>query len=103
MIETATSETFRPHVGDTFRIAPPSDPPFEARLTSCTETPFGDRKAWLSQHQRVPFSLIFHAPDDRHVDQQIGAFSHAQLGEFELFIVPLGPDEDGMRYEDVIG
>ncbi len=34
--------------------------------------------------------------------QQTCAFSHPQLGAFDLFIVPLGPDDEGMRYEAVI-
>ncbi len=48
------------------------------------------------------FSLVFVGPAERAVMQQTCAFSHPQLGAFDLFIVPLGPDDEGMRYEAVI-
>jgi hypothetical protein len=35
------------------------------------------------------------------IRQQACRVSHAERGEFDLFIVPLGPDERGMRYEAV--
>ena len=50
----------------------------------------------------MPFALVFHGPADGALSQQTCRFRHAQRGEFELFIVPLGPDEQGMRYEAVI-
>jgi hypothetical protein len=35
------------------------------------------------------------------VPQQTVAMQHADMGGFELFVVPLGPGPDGMRYEAV--
>jgi hypothetical protein len=43
-----------------------------------------------------------HAPRDRLVPQQTWSLRHPALGELALFLVPLGPDDDGMRYEAVI-
>lgn len=96
MLDTATSATFQPHVGDRFEVTPQEGEPFEAVLSGCEETPYG------SPSERVPFSLVFVGPAERSVNQQICAFRHAQLGDFELFIVPLGPVEQGTRYEAVI-
>jgi hypothetical protein len=31
--------------------------------------------------------------------QGIQRLSHAELGELDLFLVPIGPDAQGMRYE----
>jgi hypothetical protein len=36
------------------------------------------------------------------VRQQVCVLSHDELGRFELFLVPLGPDQGGMRFEAVI-
>jgi hypothetical protein len=97
------SDTFGPHVEETFEVAPREGDTFEVVLSSCDETPFGSREEWIASLERVPFSLLFHAADrDRFHPQGIFALSHSELGEFELFLVPLGPDERGMRYEAVI-
>jgi hypothetical protein len=98
----ATSATFAPHVGDVFEVTPAEGEPFEAVLSSCTETPYGSPDEWQRDVKRVPFSLIFHADPDPGAPQQIFSMRHPELGSFELFLVPLGPDERGMRYEAVI-
>jgi hypothetical protein len=51
---------------------------------------------------RVPFALVFQGDPPVPVRQQICALSHDELGRFELFLVPLGPDARGMRFEAVI-
>ncbi len=40
-------------------------------------------------------------PAESHLEQAIYALEHAEMGMLELFLVPLGPHEDGMRYEAV--
>jgi hypothetical protein len=102
LLETATSATFQPHVGERFDVTPNEGEPFEALLSSCEETSYRPPPEPGREPQRVPFSLIFHGPAERPLRQQICAFRHPQLGAFELFIVPLGPDDQGMRYEAVI-
>ena len=47
------------------------------------------------------FTLLFQGSDDVFLNQQIYAFSHDKLGDFELFIVPVGKDEKGYQYEAV--
>lgn len=49
---------------------------------------------------RTPFSLILRSgPKDRFRPQGICRLHHPEHGELELFLVPIGPDEEGMRYE----
>lgn len=36
-----------------------------------------------------------------HVPQGIHRVEHEQLGSLEIFLVPLGPDQQGMRYEAI--
>ena len=45
------------------------------------------------------FALMFRGPADRLLAQRIYLFESAQLGRFELFIVPVGRDPDGVRYQ----
>lgn len=96
MLERLTSETFAPHVGERFELAPPDGGPVDLVLTSCDADP-----SWTDETTRAPFSLIFHAADDRYVPQQICTIRHSEIGELELFVVPIEPDERGFRYQVV--
>ena len=102
MLENFTSDTFAPLTGQVFRAVPASGEPFELVCSACEETRYGPPEQWSGNGRRVPFSLLFHARDGRYVPQQTFMLHHPDLGEFPLFLVPLGPDGDGMRYEAVI-
>ena len=54
-----------------------------------------------SVNDRDVFSVIFRGDKDPVLHQQIYRISNDTLGEMELFIVPIGPDDQGMRYEAV--
>jgi Domain of unknown function (DUF6916) len=97
-LEQATSATFEPHVGERFAVAPQQGEPFDAVLSSCAEAPYGSH----AEARRAPFSLVFHADPDPGMPQQTCEITHEELGGFELFLVPVGPDERGMRYQAVI-
>ena len=45
------------------------------------------------------FALEFLGPADRLLPQRIYCFESAAIGRFELFIVPVGRDPDGTRYQ----
>ena len=102
MLDKASSATFQPHVGERFQLTPQEGEPLEAVLSSCEETPFGSPEEWAERVERVPFSLMFHVESAHTAEQQIFSLRHPELGEFELFLVPLGADEQGMRYQAVI-
>ena len=61
----------------------------------------------LEEHPRSPgaprpqpFTLTFLGPAGQHLAQATYRFSHADLGDLDLFIVPRGPGSDGRhRYE----
>jgi len=52
---------------------------------------------------RAPFSLVFRGPRDAALAQQVHPLEHADLGVLEVFLVPIGPDAEGPRYEVVFG
>jgi uncharacterized protein DUF6916 len=88
--------TFADRVGETFGATPSDEgEPIELVLSSCDESPH-------ARPDHHAFSLLFHAPGTDHLPQQIFALEHAELGQFDLFLVPLGPEGDRMRYEAVV-
>ena len=86
---------FRPRVGERFRLD--AEPAFDVELVE-VET-VGERP--FESSGRVPFSLVFRGPREPVLPQRIYRFENEALGDFELFIVPIGPDESGMRYQAV--
>lgn len=52
---------------------------------------------------RRPFSLLFRGPLDPQLRQATYRLRHAQLGDLEIFLVPVARRADGMRYEAVFG
>jgi hypothetical protein len=100
VLESATSETFAPHVGSEFEATSQADEVLHLVLTSCEE----DAASGPPDAERIPFSLIFRdAGATRYAPQQTFTIRHPELGEFPLFLVPLGPGERGVRYQAVIG
>lgn len=59
------------------------------------------RETTLEGETRCPFSVVFRGPAEPILYQAIYHLRHAKMGEIELFLVPLGPDSKGMRYEAV--
>jgi hypothetical protein len=51
--------------------------------------------------QYESFSLIFQGPEGRLLPQKLYSFTHAELGTFELFIVPIGKEMGRFRYQAV--
>jgi hypothetical protein len=90
-----SQRNFATLVGERF-IATPSlgGTPLELTLGACEPSPHVAPGG-------EAFSLRFHAPGPDHLPQQI--FTLAQ-GEdaIELFLVPLGPEPEGMAYEAVV-
>ncbi len=50
---------------------------------------------------REAFSIVFRGNSELILEQQIYRINNDTLGDMELFIVPVGPDDKGMCYEAV--
>lgn len=81
-------QTFRFHVGETV---------LECRLVevSALGSPT-DRR-----HGREPCSVVFRGPEKPLLEQGIYPVHNDAMGRLEMFVVPIGPDEDGFCYEAV--
>jgi hypothetical protein len=47
------------------------------------------------------FSIVFRGPLDRPLPQALYSFEHDGLKKFELFIVPIRKDQNGIYYEAI--
>ena len=94
MLETVTIDDFRDRVGETF------DATAAGRALALTLTSV-DALSAPPDGGRTPFSLEFRDEAQDHVPQQTVGIEHAEMGAFDLFIVPLGPGPEGMRYEAI--
>jgi hypothetical protein len=89
-LEAMTIESFAPRVGDRFVLENEHDS-HELALVACQ--PHG------RSLQREAFSLTFLGPADPILTQRIYRLRHAELGILEIFLVPVGSDSNGTRYE----
>ena len=91
-----THEEFSKHVGSKFQI-PFADGDFEMTLTEVKAYMPGDNEE--SGMER--FSVFFDGPSDQRLPQAIYRLAHQQMGELELFLVPISGDAKAIRYEAV--
>ncbi len=96
MLEKLTFRDFFERVGEQFRVAG-SEAPIALALVEATDL----SRPNAPGPRRTPFSLIFRGPSSPVLPQRIWPLEHAVLGRLEIFLVPIGPDEKGMRYEAI--
>jgi hypothetical protein len=100
MLETFTIDTFAPHLEEAFavRLADQALP----TLTLLAATALPEHPPREGQPaRRGPFSLIFRGPRAPILPQRTYRLDHPAIGAFDLFLVPVGPDQAGMCYEAV--
>jgi hypothetical protein len=95
-----TFDMFEGRVGEAFELSVAEGPAIRTELVEAVETtePGG---AGPAGQQREQFSLVFRGPLEPALPQATYAVEHDQLGRLEIFLVPIGPDGSGMRYEAV--
>lgn len=93
MLEKLTQEMFAAQLNTTFRVSFPDSGIVELR--------FYEVVSGHSTPTQEQFSLFFHGPKETNLGQGTFALEHDQLGAFPLFLVPIGPDTEGMRYQAV--
>jgi hypothetical protein len=108
MLDKLTSADFAPHLHETFQLSlgpwgQPHDPAAHGALLALELVEVEDlgveRAADVPRGR--PFSLIFRQPAGAHLPQRIYSIEHPTLGRLDIFLVPIGPDQGGMRYQAV--
>jgi hypothetical protein len=96
MAEELTREMFAAHLGDTFRLTLESGDSMDLELIEAEPG-----KSPTKREGRAPFTLVFRGRPDMVLPQRMYDLSHEKIGDLSLFLVPIGPDEQGMQYEAV--
>jgi hypothetical protein len=94
---------FESREGEVFYLQGPNDTRINLALTE-VDSP---EKRILHQTRgtegREPFTLLFHGPLETFLQQQMVVLRHDELGQLELFLVPVNQDDEGYYYEAVFG
>lgn len=91
MEASLTHEAFSQNANSKFQVQ--ADTPVELELVQVSEF-----KLYPRQEE---FTVTFRGPLNAYLGQGVRPFTHDQMGEFELFIVPVKQDADGFYYEAV--
>ena len=97
-LEWLTHDDFAGRVGEPFEVTVEDGAPLPLVLSQSRE---GEALGGVGPEgqQRRQFSLVFTGPSTRLLSQGTYDLRHAELGDLALFLVPLGPLGDEMRYE----
>jgi len=86
-------DRFARSVHTRFRVGVAAAEPVELEIVTVSD---------LQQSTRhSEFALEFRGPRDRFIGQGTFGFEHDDMGRFDLFIVPIGLDAAGYRYEAI--
>ena len=93
MEDPLTHESFLKHINTKFEALLDEDNHVDLDLGQVSEL-----KVYPGQQQ---FSIVFHGPTEVFLGQGLRLLRHEQLGQFEIFLVPIAQDEKGFHYEAV--
>jgi hypothetical protein len=96
VLNELTHDTFAKELGSRFQLDYGAAAPLKLELVEATAA-----KPTSVGSRRTPFFLLFRGPRQPALPQKIYPLVHERLGRLEIFIVPLGPEGEGMRYEAV--
>ena len=88
-----THEAFRQQAGTKFQVQVGADGTVELDLVEVS-----DIKLYPGQEQ---FGVVFRGPLNVFLDQGVRPFAHDEMGQFEIFLVPIRQDEQGFYYEAI--
>ena len=101
MLESFTRDTFASHLNERFQLQAAAAV-VELQLVELTDlSARSSAPAPADKPRRSPFSAVFLGPRDPILPQQTYRMSHDRVGSFDLFIVPIGRDQTGTRYEAI--
>jgi hypothetical protein len=88
-------EDFSDKVGDTFEISEEGWPAIPLTLTEATPL----NPAHGMPNVRPPFSLIFVVDASHAIPQRLYRLAHEAMGDLTIFLVPVGKDAEGLKYQ----
>ena len=97
MSEFQTEAEFAANINSIFRLNVNTPNPIELTLIEVKS----HQRAANEQADMERFSAVFSGPTEVFLPQQTYLVSHEQMGQFEIFLVPIGKESDGFRYEAI--
>ena len=97
-LDRVTVKDFANRLGTTFQIEHLPGMYLRAELVKAALTP---RRPSPRAARREPFSLTFHVPQKEALPQNTYQVWHPKLGQFSLFLVPIGRPPTGTRVEAI--
>jgi hypothetical protein len=82
---------FAKHLHTKFRIRINESESVEAELADVSDLRLSERQE--------RFAVVFRTSNETFLGQGTRDVEHDQMGEFTLFLVPVGRDEEGIEYE----
>ena len=92
MLHNLTREIFAQHLNSKVRIKHGSLNAVELELITADEVK-------SSNPQQEQFSIVFRGANETPLGQGMYRMEHDQMGEFDIFLVPINRDQEGMYYE----
>jgi hypothetical protein len=86
-------ENFAPRLDTKFRVKIDETNAVDLVLTEVSELKTSPR-----QEQ---FAIVFRGPLEMFLGQGLRQFEHDEMGQFNLFLVPINKDDNGFYYEAV--
>jgi hypothetical protein len=99
-LDWLTYDDFSGRVGERFEVPLGEAHALELLLAEAVESTQPGGRGPAGQ-ERLQFSVLFRGPAAPVLQQGTYPLSHTELGALTLFLVPLGPDAEGMLYEAV--
>ena len=96
MLDKLSAADFLPHLNNEFRIYFDPSSPLAVELIEVSE-----KSSTTSNAERLPFSIVFRGPKNTDYQQGTYKVNHKDVGEILLFLVPIGPDDEGLCYEAI--
>jgi hypothetical protein len=101
-LDRDSAEVFEQQLGTAFRIFPDqTETPQVVHLSKVTRSQTMAQPGLDSAKPSPVISLIFRGPSGPGLPQNTYRVEHAQLGEFPLFLVPIGPNQGAVCYQAI--
>lgn len=93
MAAPLTHETFTAFLNTSFKVRVDETQQIDLQLDTVSDL--------IQSARQEQFSIVFRGPNETFLMQGLRRFDHEGMGQFELFIVPIGQDSGGYSYEAV--
>jgi hypothetical protein len=98
MAASLTEQEFSQHVNTNFRVSDAQQP---VELCLVEVKGYENKGERESQRGMERFSVFFTGPGDCYLPQKAYCLEHDRMGAFDIFLVPIGRDDQGYNYEAV--